>query len=75
MFTSFDTLEELREAVYLRGYAQKDPYCEFEKEAFESFRDFFRGFREALFGGLSGFSVSGISPGAAVKSGYRAITA
>ncbi len=68
-------LEELREAVYLRGYAQKDPYCEFEKEAFESFRDFFRGFREALFGGLSGFSVSGISPGAAVKSGYRAITA
>ena len=49
-------LENLREAIYLRGYAQKDPYCEFEREAFDSFREFWGGFRKSLFGRIKRFA-------------------
>ena len=46
-------LEDLREAMFLRSYAQRDPYCEFEKDAFESFGEFMRQFRERLFSAFS----------------------
>lgn len=49
-------LENLREAIYLRGYAQKDPYCEFEREAFDSFTEFWGGFRKSLFGRIKRFA-------------------
>ena len=32
-------LEDLRESVYLRGYAQRDPVQEFNKEAFKAFEE------------------------------------
>ncbi len=32
-------LDRLRESVYLRGYAQRDPLVEYKKEAFELFED------------------------------------
>jgi len=34
-------LDRLREAVYLRGYAQRDPLVEYKKEAFELFEDMY----------------------------------
>lgn len=39
-------LEDLRNGIYLRSYAQKDPYCEFEKEAFDFFKNFIKQMRE-----------------------------
>jgi len=35
-------LEELKESIGWRGYAQKDPLVEYKKEALESFNNFFR---------------------------------
>jgi preprotein translocase subunit SecA len=35
------TLDRLREAVYLRGYAQRDPLVEYKKEAFTLFEDMY----------------------------------
>ncbi len=32
-------LDRLREGIYLRGYAQKDPLVEYKKEAFQMFED------------------------------------
>lgn len=69
-------LESLRDAVFLRGYAQKDPYCEFEKEAYESFRNFFADFSDALFGNLCGFLSAVPTSGAETSnpsSRYRAL--
>ena len=34
-----DAMEDLREGVALRGYAQQDPLVEYKKEAFSSFED------------------------------------
>ena len=34
-------LDRLREAVYLRGYAQRDPLVEYKKEAFDLFEDMY----------------------------------
>ena len=34
-------LDRLREAVYLRGYAQRDPLVEYKREAFELFEDMY----------------------------------
>lgn len=70
-------LESLRDAVFLRGYAQKDPYCEFEKEAYESFKNFFADFSDALFGNLCGFLAAVPTSGAETSnpsSKYRALT-
>ncbi len=46
-------LEDLRNGIYLRSYAQKDPYCEFEKEAFEFFKDFMEQMRETALKAMS----------------------
>ena len=46
-------LDNIREGIYLRSYAQKDPYCEFEREAFDSFESFFKDCQRVLFVGLS----------------------
>ena len=69
-------LEQLRDAIWLRGYAQKDPYCEFEKEAFDSFNDFLEDFRTALFSNIKNMSSRAVSaiPSGNVKRRYRNIT-
>ena len=42
-------LDRLREAVYLRGYAQRDPLVEYKREAFNLFEDmYFRLKQQAL---------------------------
>lgn len=58
------------------GYAQKDPYCEFEKEAFDSFNDFLEDFRTALFSNIKNMSSRAVSaiPSGNVKRRYRNIT-
>ena len=53
-------LEDLRNGIYLRSYAQKDPYCEFEKEAFEFFKDTIRQMHETALKSIA-FSFAGVS--------------
>lgn len=40
------TMDRLRESIYLRGYASKDPLVEYKKEAFYIFEDMLNRFRE-----------------------------
>ncbi len=40
------TMDRLRESIYLRGYASKDPLVEYKKEAFYLFEDMLSKFRE-----------------------------
>ncbi len=40
------TMDRLRESIYLRGYASKDPLVEYKKEAFYIFEDMLSRFRE-----------------------------
>ncbi len=40
------TMDRLRESIYLRGYASKDPLVEYKKEAFYLFEDMLSRFRE-----------------------------
>ncbi|RMH06800.1 MAG: preprotein translocase subunit SecA, partial [Aquificota bacterium] len=40
------TLDRLRESIYLRGYAAKDPLVEYKKEAFYIFEDMLLRFKE-----------------------------
>ncbi len=40
------TMDRLREGIYLRGYASKDPLVEYKKEAFYLFEDMLNRFRE-----------------------------
>ncbi|MFN4012506.1 MAG: preprotein translocase subunit SecA [Aquificaceae bacterium] len=40
------TMDRLRESIYLRGYASKDPLVEYKKEAFYIFEDILSRFRE-----------------------------
>ncbi len=40
------TMDRLRESIYLRGYASKDPLVEYKKEAFYLFEDMLSMFRE-----------------------------
>ena len=40
------TLDRLRESIYLRGYASKDPLVEYKKEAFYLFEDMLLRFKE-----------------------------
>ena len=39
-------LDRLREAVYLRGYAQRDPLVEYKKEAFDLFNNMYFNFKQ-----------------------------
>jgi len=39
------TLDRLREGIYLRGYAMRDPVTEFKKEAYEMFENFLNEFK------------------------------
>ena len=43
-----ENLEELREAVYLRGYAQKNPLLEYKLEGFRMFDELLAGIRERI---------------------------
>ncbi len=40
------TMDRLRDSIYLRGYASKDPLVEYKKEAFYLFEDMLSRFRE-----------------------------
>ncbi|QID33351.1 preprotein translocase subunit SecA [Pampinifervens florentissimum] len=40
------TMDRLRESIYLRGYASKDPLVEYKKESFYLFEDMLSRFRE-----------------------------
>ena len=42
------TLDRLREAIYLRGYASRDPLVEYKKEAFLLFEDMLSRFKERV---------------------------
>jgi preprotein translocase subunit SecA len=46
------TLDRLREAIYLRGYASKDPLVEYKKESFYIFEDMLYRFRERVISDL-----------------------
>jgi preprotein translocase subunit SecA len=39
-------MDTLREGIYLRGYAQKDPKLEYKREGFEHFQDMFTSMKE-----------------------------
>ena len=39
-------MDTLREGIYLRGYAQKDPKLEYKREGFELFKDMFTAMKE-----------------------------
>ncbi|ADC88847.1 preprotein translocase, SecA subunit [Thermocrinis albus DSM 14484] len=43
-------LDRLREGIYLRGYAAKDPLVEYKKESFYLFEDMMRNFKERVLG-------------------------
>lgn len=43
-------LDRLREGIYLRGYAAKDPLVEYKKESFYLFEDMMRNFKERVIG-------------------------
>ena len=42
------TMDRLREGIYLRGYASRDPLVEYKKEAFYMFEDMLSRFREKV---------------------------
>lgn len=46
------TMDRLREGIYLRGYASKDPLVEYKKEAFYLFEDMLSRFREKVISDL-----------------------
>ena len=45
-------LDRLREGIYLRGYAMKDPVTEFKKEGYHMFENFLNEFKYAALKGL-----------------------
>ncbi len=57
-------MEDLRNAIYLRGYAQKDPLNEYKIEAFNSFRELLGDIRSAACSNLFRVSDSRESMGA-----------
>ncbi|MFN7065358.1 MAG: preprotein translocase subunit SecA, partial [Aquificaceae bacterium] len=46
------TMDRLRESIYLRGYAARDPLVEYKKEAFYLFEDMLSRLRERMVGDL-----------------------